>query len=251
MSSNESKTGSPFQFVLIDPIVVNGNVVAAQGAIGNGTLLLAGPAGNKGHEGDLTLRIDSVPTVDGGKVLFDDQHFEINGTNAKLASAAAGFIPFVGFFAQFIRGQEEHLSARNEIETVLLRPATIAAAPPTCTSPSPSALATAAASPMPGASPTPEASPTPCTPPIPTCSVASASPSPSPLPTAPPSVAPDVTPAAPEVASAPTQPPCIPPTPVPQMTPYGYRYPSASPLPATPANSTPPTAAPSPAPSGV
>jgi hypothetical protein len=129
LSSNESKTGQHFGFILTQPIVVAGTVIAPAGDGGEGTVLLAGHAGMKGHEGDLTLRIDFVEEADGGDVVFDNQRFEINGTNEKAASALAGMIPIVGFFAQFIRGQDEHLGVNHEIETALLHPARLLGAP--------------------------------------------------------------------------------------------------------------------------
>ncbi|HKU81553.1 MAG TPA: hypothetical protein VJP76_05220, partial [Candidatus Tumulicola sp.] len=137
LSSDESTSGQPFAFVLLEPIRVGDRVVAVAGAVGRGTLILAGHAGMKGHEGDLTLRLDSVPSADGGQIVFDNQRFEINGTNEKAMSALAGFIPFVGFFAQFMRGQEIHLPTNLAIETTLLRPATIVAPPPFCATPTP------------------------------------------------------------------------------------------------------------------
>jgi hypothetical protein len=200
LSSNESKSGQSFGFVLTDAIEVDGRMIAAVGATGAGTLMLAGRAGNRGHEGDLTLRIDSVPTADGGKILFDNQTFEINGVNAKAASMAAGMIPFVGFFAQFIRGQEEHLGVNRIIETVLLRPADVVGGTgvvPACaatTAPvSPESLPAPSESPSPGVSAT--------TTPPPTC--------------------------------APTASPTV------LMTPYNYTYPPASVAPSMAPSETP------------
>jgi hypothetical protein len=163
VSSNESKTGQHFGFVLLEPIVVDGTVVAPVGEAGEGTVLLAGHAGMKGHEGDLTLRLDFVEDPDGGDVVFDNQHFEINGVNEKAASALAGFIPFVGFFAQFIRGQDEHLGVNREIETVLMHPAAVLPAPqqPSCVAALPSSLLPRV-SPEPSPSSATAAIPAPC-----------------------------------------------------------------------------------------
>jgi hypothetical protein len=261
LSSNQSKTGERFQFVLIAPIVAGGTIVASAGAVGEGTLILAGPAGNKGHEGDLTLRIDSVASADGGRILFDDQHFEMNGTNEKAASTLAGFIPFVGFFAQFMRGQDERITVSTPIHTSLLRPARIVSPPPFCAPPTPAPTATPSASPettttpsaspettsTPNAVPAPVALATPCTP-LPPCPPVTPSPAPllTPVPLRP-SVSPAfpaaATPTAtpPSSAATPTPIPCISPTPYPWLTPYPL--PSGGVTPAATASSSPAPAA--------
>ena len=53
VSSNQSKTGQPFHFVLLDPILVDGSELLPAGTEGSGTVYLAGKAGTGGHEGDL------------------------------------------------------------------------------------------------------------------------------------------------------------------------------------------------------
>jgi len=118
ISSNGSKSGSTFTFVTVDPVVVNGRTVVAAGATGTGTLILAGHAGYNGHEGDLTLRFDSVPTVDGQVLQFNDQRIEINGRNRKVVSFLAGFVPYVGLAAGFIRGSEMSIDPATIIHTV-------------------------------------------------------------------------------------------------------------------------------------
>jgi hypothetical protein len=124
ISSNASKSGAPFSFVTVDPIVVDGKTVVAAGAMGTGTLILAGHAGNNGHEGDLTLRFDKVAMVDGTMLDFNDQRIEINGRNRKVMSLIGGFVPWVGLGAGFIRGSEIHIDSTTVIHTVTLRPAT-------------------------------------------------------------------------------------------------------------------------------
>lgn len=126
LSSDGSTTGQSFSFVLLDPIVAGGRTIAAPGAAGAGTVLLAGKAGSGGHEGDLTLRLDSVPTVDGLVLYFDDQQVRINGKNAKAASALLGFVPIVGIAAEFIRGAEIRIGTTTPIETTLLHAAIVA-----------------------------------------------------------------------------------------------------------------------------
>jgi len=124
ISSNGSKSGSTFQFVMVDPVVVDGKTVVAAGATGTGTLILAGHAGWSGHEGDLTLRFDGVQTVDGQFLQFDDQRVEINGRNRKVIAFLAGFVPYAGMAAGFIRGSEMSVGPTTVIHTIVKKDAT-------------------------------------------------------------------------------------------------------------------------------
>jgi hypothetical protein len=125
LSSAESKTGQHFSFTLLDPIAVASQVLVPAGAEGAGTVLLAGHAGTSGHEGDLTLRLDSVGSADGTRLAFADQRFEINGRNRKVTSSVLGFVPFAGMGARFIRGSESRVTPDRAIVTVLKHPATV------------------------------------------------------------------------------------------------------------------------------
>jgi hypothetical protein len=139
LSSAQSKTGQHFSFTILDPIAVGSRVLVASGVQGAGTVLLAGHAGTGGHEGDLTLRLDSVPTVDGNSLAFNDQRLELNGRNRKVASSLLGFVPFAGMGAMFIRGNESRVEPDRSIMTVLKNPASVAAASEAeASSPSPS-----------------------------------------------------------------------------------------------------------------
>ena len=128
VSSNGSKTGSTFGFVMDEPIVRDGKTLVAAGTAGTGTVVLAGPAGMRGHEGDLTLRMDSIPTVNKDQILQINQTVEINGRNIKLYSAALGFVPFVGLGASFLHGQNIAIPPDKPITTVLKQDAALAPA---------------------------------------------------------------------------------------------------------------------------
>jgi hypothetical protein len=130
LSSDKSKTGMPFAFVLLDPIVVDGQTLVPSGASGSGTLLLAGHAGTSGHEGDLTLRLDSIQALDGRDVYFADQQLHIDGRNKKIMAGTLGFVPFAGIGARFIRGADIRIDPATPIETVLDRAAPLGPPPP-------------------------------------------------------------------------------------------------------------------------
>jgi hypothetical protein len=157
LSSSESHTGEPFAFYLARPIEAPGCAIPPEGADGHGTVYLAGASGSGGHEGDLTLRLDSVRTFDGRYIVFDDQRIGINGRNRKLESGLLGFVPYAGFAAGFIRGSDIHLDALAIVETVLERPATFSSVAPPPPGPVPTPHAKHAAAQT--SSPTPSAIP--------------------------------------------------------------------------------------------
>jgi opacity protein-like surface antigen len=123
VSSDRSKTGDRFVFTTIDPIVIGGQVIVGRGAAGGGVVVLAGHNGTGGHEGDLTLRLDSVTSLHHGVLAFSNQVLKINGRNRKVMSSVLGFIPTVGFASTFIRGQEIHIEPATPVRTVLVNPA--------------------------------------------------------------------------------------------------------------------------------
>ncbi|MDP9106275.1 MAG: hypothetical protein M3N49_10130 [Candidatus Eremiobacteraeota bacterium] len=125
LSSATSKTGETFTFTLLDPLQTTGERVIPAGTKGSGTLLLAGHAGSGGHEGDLTLRLDTLDLGDGHALRFDNQRFEVNGRNRKAASSILGFVPIVGYAAMFMRGSDVRIDPGTPIETVLARGALI------------------------------------------------------------------------------------------------------------------------------
>jgi hypothetical protein len=126
LASDRNKAGDKFSFALLDPVVVDGQTVVAQGAVGTGTVLVSGHNGTLGHEGDLTLRLDSVRASDVKIVRFTDQQFEVNGGNRKAESRILGLVPDAGIAALFMRGKEVRIDTKTPVQTVLLHPATLA-----------------------------------------------------------------------------------------------------------------------------
>jgi hypothetical protein len=135
ISSNQSKSGTPFTFVLLDPIVIGTTALVPSGATGTGTLVLAGHAGTSGHEGDLTLRLDTIQTSDGRTILFEDQQLRINGHNKKIMAGVLGFIPYAGLGARFIRGADVRIDPETPIVTMLEHPAPLDARQPVALEP--------------------------------------------------------------------------------------------------------------------
>lgn len=141
LSSDGSKTGQHFTFTMLDPVTVDGATVVTANAHGDGTVVLAGRAGTSGHEGDLTLRLDSIATPNGNRLTPDDEQVEINGTNHKVASAVLGFVPWVGLGAIFIHGHQIRIGTDTPVLVVIKNSAMVtsqveAAAPVPVASPS-------------------------------------------------------------------------------------------------------------------
>jgi hypothetical protein len=137
ISSNESTSGQTFGFVLLQPIASDACTIPADGSKGSGTIVLAGKAGIHGHEGDLTLTLDTIATPDGRLLTFDDQVLEINGGNHKVEAGALNLVPDVGIVANFIHGKDVKVDPSTPVETTLLRPAIVRNAPLPSSAPSP------------------------------------------------------------------------------------------------------------------
>ncbi len=166
LSSAKNQTGEAFGFTLVHPIEAPSCTIPADGAVGLGLVFLSGASGSNGHEGDLTIRPDSIRTPDGRVVTFDDQRIGINGRNRKIASTLLGFVPFAGVAAGYIRGSDIRIDDKTPIDTVLLHPATVtkagspaSPAPTAIASPTPEATATASPSPTPTEKPGPGPAP--------------------------------------------------------------------------------------------
>jgi hypothetical protein len=145
LSSADSKTGQPFTFTLLDPILISPVYTIRRGTRGAGTLILAGHAGTGGHEGDLTLQLLSVRVSARTKLRLDNQRIEVNGKNEKVAAGVLGFVPYVGLGAHFIRGADITIPTNVPVRTILTSPATVTSAD---------------ATPVPAPTPSPEPSPT-------------------------------------------------------------------------------------------
>jgi hypothetical protein len=111
IASNTAHSGDPFQFKALDNLVVDGWIVVAKGALGEGQVMTAESAGGNGHPGKLTLRFDWVYGVDAMKVALSDVPSQQNGEDKKGAASTATIATYVllgplGLFAHnFVRGQ--------------------------------------------------------------------------------------------------------------------------------------------------
>ena len=76
LSSRTAQQGEPIQFLVKEDIVVEGEVVIARGALAQGSILEADPAGSLGVKGKLVIRLDQVQALTG-------QWFPLVFTNGK------------------------------------------------------------------------------------------------------------------------------------------------------------------------
>ena len=128
LSSNESKTGQQFTFTTLDPIATGDRVIVPSGAKGEGTVILAGPAAYDGHEGDLTLRLDSVQAPDGRILTFADQRLEVNGR--KFRGDKSLFHTTIMTMPEDLQGQDVSIDTGRTLTMVLTSSATVVAAGP-------------------------------------------------------------------------------------------------------------------------
>ena len=65
LSSRTAQQGEPIQFLVKEDIVVEGEVAIARGALAQGSILEAEPAGSLGIKGKLVIRLDKVQALTG------------------------------------------------------------------------------------------------------------------------------------------------------------------------------------------
>lgn len=126
LSSNGSKTGQRFTFTMLDPIAIGDRVVVPSGSVGQGTVLLAGPAAWAGHEGDLTLQLDSVQTATGQILKFTDQRLEVNGP--KFRGSESLFHTSIMTLPKDLQGHDVTIDTNRTLTTDLTSSATVVGA---------------------------------------------------------------------------------------------------------------------------
>jgi hypothetical protein len=122
LSSQTAKTNDTFAFVVKDPVVVDGMLVIAQGAEGQGHIADARKAAFLGRSGMLTLTYDWVVGEDGEKIHVTGVDGSVGGGNldTSLAAGAAGavasaFVPFAGFAGLVVRGKKAEIGTQDSI----------------------------------------------------------------------------------------------------------------------------------------
>ena len=112
VSSSNAKVGDTFPIRAVRSVVVDGWVVIARGATGEGEVVAVDRAGPHGHAGSLKVRTDWIYGVDGNKVQLTDQDRTAHGRSEKgkastLTVVSAVFLGIPGLFAHnFVRGKD-------------------------------------------------------------------------------------------------------------------------------------------------
>ena len=112
IASNTAHAGDKIHFKAIDDVTVDGWVVIARDAIGEGSVLSAEGAGGNGHPGKIALQFDWIYGVDGLKIKLSDVAANANGDAAKGAASTAAIASYLvlgplGLFAHnWVHGKD-------------------------------------------------------------------------------------------------------------------------------------------------
>lgn len=112
IASNTAHEGDKFQFRLLEDVTVDGWVVIAKGALGEGEVLSAESAGGNGHAGKMKLQFNWIYGADNLKIRLSDVPSTNNGDAAKGAASTAAIASYLvlgplGLFAHnFVHGRD-------------------------------------------------------------------------------------------------------------------------------------------------
>jgi len=122
LSSASAKVGDKFAFQSNGDIAVDGVVVVAKGAQGEGEVAIAESAGSNGHPGKLGLQFNWIAAVDGSKVALSDTQHSDEGEQKKGAASTATIASYLilgplGLFAHnFVRGRDITLDEKTKLK---------------------------------------------------------------------------------------------------------------------------------------
>lgn len=96
ISSGNVKTGDTVEFVVSQPVTVEGRTIVAAGAVVKGTVLLARESGKGNKGGELVLGLDRVATVDGKSLDLRLSSAEKGSGNRAISFGVSRVVPLVG-----------------------------------------------------------------------------------------------------------------------------------------------------------
>lgn len=138
ISSHDAASGDKFSFMVDQDVAVNGVTIIARCTVGSGTVAFSGKHGINGHEGNLHLRFDSVPAIDGTMVALSPTEQQFNGKDRKVEAALV---------SRWINGDDVEVPptqpsfAEVAVDTAIKGAATAASAP-ACPAPSAAPVST-------------------------------------------------------------------------------------------------------------
>jgi hypothetical protein len=122
LTSSEEHAGDRFQFRADDDVTVDGWIVVKRGAIGQGDVLTAEPAGGNGHPGKLQLHFDWIYGADGFKIRLSDVASNQEGDGKKGSASTATIASYLilgplGLFAHnFVHGSDVIVKPDQQID---------------------------------------------------------------------------------------------------------------------------------------
>ena len=121
ISSNTAHAGDKIHFKAIGDVTVDGWIVIARDAVGEGSVLSAEGAGGNGHPGKIQLQFDWIYGADGLKIKLSDVAASANGDAAKGAASTAAIASYLvlgplGLFAHnWVHGKDVTVKTDQKI----------------------------------------------------------------------------------------------------------------------------------------
>lgn len=128
ISTKTRRPGETFAIRLSEPLILDGQVIIAAGAVGRGEIVHAKPAGMLGAGGEIILAARYLE-VGGERIRLRGFSFGQSGANNSGAILAASFVPYVGYAAILITGGNVVIApgasaqAKIAVDTLLTLPA--------------------------------------------------------------------------------------------------------------------------------
>jgi len=122
ISSGTAKVGDTFGVKVVTEIAIDGYVVIAKDAGGQGEVLAVEKAGSHGHAGSLGLRLDWVYAVSGEKVRLSSQRKTDEGENKSGVSSTMTILSWallgpVGLFTHnWVKGHEMEIDGTHPLQ---------------------------------------------------------------------------------------------------------------------------------------
>lgn len=122
ISSSNANVGDTFQFRADSDVVVNGWIVVAKGAPGQGEVISVDRAASHGHPGNLGLKFDYVYSVDGKKIRLSATNKKQEGDQRGGASSTATvtstlLLGPVGLFAHnWVKGRDVTIDSSRTLD---------------------------------------------------------------------------------------------------------------------------------------
>jgi hypothetical protein len=119
VTSATAKVGDTFQINAAQDVVINGWIVVAKGAGGQGEVVKVDPAGAHGHAGSLGVQMDWVFAVDGNKIALTSQPKNQQGEGSSGSASTTTVVSYIllgpiGLFAHnFVKGHDVELNTDN------------------------------------------------------------------------------------------------------------------------------------------